>query len=127
MDFNYYCNKNYTDKGDLLPSGNRYANFYENWFSKLKNSATNICEIGVESGGSLKSYYDFFQNAQIFGLDINDKSLYNNDRIKTFILDQSKSQDLDSFSNYCKSNNIKIFPVLIRSPTAHKASLQSPY
>ena len=107
MDFNYYCNKNYTDKGDLLPSGNRYANFYENWFSKLKNLATNICEIGVESGGSLKSYYDYFQNAQIFGLDINDKSLYNNDRIKTFILDQSKSQDLDSFFNYCKSNNIQ--------------------
>ena len=40
MDFNHYCNKNYTDKGDLLPSGNRYANFYENWFSKLKNLAT---------------------------------------------------------------------------------------
>ena len=107
MDFNYYCNKNYTDKGDLLPSGNRYANFYENWFSKLKNSATNICEIGIDYGGSLKSYYDFFQNAQIFGLDINDKSLYNNDRIKTFILDQSKSQDLDSFFNYCKLNNIQ--------------------
>lgn len=49
MDFNHYCNKNYTDKGDLLPGGNRYANFYENWFSKLKNSATNICEIGVAS------------------------------------------------------------------------------
>ena len=107
MDFNHYCNKNYTDKGDLLPGGNRYANFYENWFSKLKNSATNICEIGVASGGSLKSYYDYFQNAQIFGLDIEDKSLYNNDRIKTFILDQSKSQDLDGFFNYCKSNNIQ--------------------
>jgi len=107
MDFNYYCNQNYTDKGDLLPSGNRYANFYENWFSKIQNSATNICEIGVDYGGSLKSYYDYFQNTQIFGLDINDKSLYNNDRIKTFILDQSKPQELDSFVNYCKSNNIQ--------------------
>jgi hypothetical protein len=107
MDFNYYCNKNYTDKGDSYPNGNKYANFYENWFSKIKESATNICEIGVESGGSLKSYYDYFNNAYIFGLDINDKSTYNNDRIKTFILDQSKTQDLDSFVNYCKSNNIQ--------------------
>jgi hypothetical protein len=60
-----------------------------------------------DDGRALKSYYDYFSNAQIFGLDINDKSIFNNDRIKTFILDQSKTQDLDSFVNYCKSNNIQ--------------------
>lgn len=107
MKFNDICNIHGTDKGSLHPIGNNYSNFYENWFSSIKNTATNICEIGVDGGGSLMSYYDYFNNAEIFGLDIHDKSIFDNDRIKTFILDQSNVSELDNFINYCQSNDIK--------------------
>lgn len=107
MTFNELCNFYKTDKGSDSPNGNNYANFYENWFSKNKSSVTNICEIGVEGGKSLSVYYDYFSNVEIYGLDIEDKSVYNNDRIKTFILDQSNESSLDSFVSYCNQLNIK--------------------
>jgi hypothetical protein len=107
MSFNDYCNLYKTDKGNELPYGNNYANFYESWFLKIKETTTHICEIGVELGKSLKVHQDYFQNAQIFGLDVENKSEYDTDRIKTFILDQSNSDNLDSFVSFCNSSNIK--------------------
>jgi hypothetical protein len=95
MDYNFYCNKFKTDKGNELSNGNGYAEFYENWFFKIKESCSNILEIGLDNGGSLKANYEYFQNAQIIGLDILDKTVFENDRIKTFILDQGNLNELD--------------------------------
>lgn len=106
MDYNFYCNKFKTDKGDELPNGNGYAEFYENWFSKIKESCENILEIGVDNGGSLMANYEYFKNAKIIGLDILDKKHFENDRIKTFLLDQGSSEELNMFYNYCKENEI---------------------
>ena len=112
MTLDELCNKYKTDKGSELPNGNNYANFYENWFSKIQMTSTHICEIGVEYGKSLSVYYDYFKNAEIFGLDINDKSVYENDRIKTFIFDQGNENNLNSFISYCKLLNIKFDIIL---------------
>ena len=106
MTFNEVCNKYRTDKGDALPRGNCYAYFYDGWFSKIKDKEINICEIGIDDGNSLLAYYEYFRKANIYGLDIEDRTNLDNERIKTFIVDQSKPQDLDDFVARCKSSNI---------------------
>lgn len=99
MTFNDYCNLHQCDKGDGYNFSNHYANFYDNWFSKIKESVTSICEIGVLDGASLKCYYDYFPNAKILGLDIENKAHFRNNRTHTEILDQSKEQGLIDFAN----------------------------
>lgn len=112
MEYNSICNKYQTDKGDKLPNGNGYAEFYQKWFEEIKDTCQNILEIGVEGGSSLKTNYEFFKNANIIGLDINNKEEFQNERIKTFVLDQGNSQDLNSFYGYCDSNNLSFDIIL---------------
>jgi hypothetical protein len=71
-------------------------------------NAKNIIEIGIgtnqlmksivgdryEVGASIKAWRDFFPNAGIFGLDIEKDVLFEEDRIKCFYSDQSKSSVL---------------------------------
>jgi len=110
--FNTLCNKYNSDKGDNTVDSNQYANWYENWFHPIKHSATDICEIGVYNGSSTKAFKEYFDNANVIGLDIDNKENYNEDRITTKILDQSKYEDLDSFVKYCNDQNIKFDIIL---------------
>lgn len=111
-EYNFLCNKNGTDKGDKLPDGNDYANFYEKWFSQIKYSCKNILEIGIDNGGSLRANYEYFPNSKIIGLDILEKKEFDNDRVQTFVLDQGNYNNLDSFCNYCRNEGIK-FDIII--------------
>lgn len=111
-EYNFLCNKNGTDKGDLSPIGNDYANFYEKWFSSIKYSCTNILEIGILDGCSLNANCEYFPNSHIYGLDIFEKKQYENDRIKTFVLDQGNTNDLENFITYCRNFNIS-FDIII--------------
>jgi len=100
MTFNDYCNLHQCDKGDGYDYSNHYANFYENWFSPIREKSINICEIGIFDGASLRCYYDYFPNAKILGLDINgDKTHHRNDRVHTDVLDQSNKEELIHFAN----------------------------
>jgi len=66
---NTRCDKN---------SVHSYLETYENLFSKFKYSAKNVLEIGPLSnvnGGGIKLWYDYFENAVVYGLD---KDNYNN-------------------------------------------------
>ena len=52
-----------------------YLELYETLLSRIKNTATNILEVGIgdfgpKNGGSLKLWRDYFTNAKIYGLDI---------------------------------------------------------
>jgi hypothetical protein len=111
-DFNYYCNLHGSDKGDVYPDGNHYANWYENWFSPIREKVTNICEIGVYNGGSTKAFYDYFPNANIVGIDILDKIEYENDRTVTKIIDQGNPEQLDNFIAECNAQDLK-FDIII--------------
>lgn len=71
-----------------------YIPFYQKVFNKISN-CVNILEIGVYMGESLKLLSDFFPNATVYGLDINDKSEYDCEKIKTLIGDQEKREDLN--------------------------------
>ena len=43
---------------------------YESLFKNKKETAQNILEIGIQNGGSIKLWRDYFINATIYGLDI---------------------------------------------------------
>lgn len=66
-----------------------YTPHYSLHFSKWENSRINLLEIGVDQGGSLKMWKEYFVNGQIFGLDIEDKKQFEEDRIRIFRGDQS--------------------------------------
>jgi cephalosporin hydroxylase len=56
----------YTDKN----AGHTYIDDYEKLFSPIQKSATLVVEIGIQRGGSIKLWHDYFQNANIIGIDI---------------------------------------------------------
>lgn len=73
-----------------------YIPFYETFFSKMHNTK-NVLEIGVFNGGSLNYFNNYFPNATIFGIDILDKTHYDTQNIKTFIVNQEDRDDLKKF------------------------------
>jgi len=106
-----------SDKGTIGPSpdcdAHNYTDIYEAYLQSQRHSPINILEIGLgvlgdrwdarivqgrnAGGASLKMWYDYFPQAAIFGLDINSCPYLDNDRIKTFVADQSNVSDLESF------------------------------
>jgi len=44
--------------------------FYEEEFAKYRSTSTNVLEIGVLNGGSLKLWRDYFSRGRIVGIDI---------------------------------------------------------
>lgn len=90
--------KNRTDKADHVHSfnGKTYLDWYEKYFQEYKDLPANILEIGVRDACSLKTWEEFFPNAKIFGIDIEDKKKHDNERIKTFCGDQSDTLFINS-------------------------------
>ena len=69
----------------------RFAKHYQTHFAGLKDEEFGLLEIGIggyqrdrSGGASLRMWKHFFPNAQIYGLDIYDKSFVNEDRITAF-------------------------------------------
>mgnify|MGYP001012684357 CR=1 FL=1 len=84
-----------TDKSSL---GHDYAIIYEQYFDKIRQDHINLLEIGVAKGHSLKLWYNYFSNANIYAIDndkdinhyqISSSKIYENDRTKIFIGDQA--------------------------------------
>lgn len=83
-----------TDKG-MLDHG--FVEVYDKFFCQWQNEPIRILEIGLYNGGSLGLWYDYFTKASIFGIDIEPKTQYENDRTKTFVADQVDRNQLKSF------------------------------
>jgi len=56
-----------SDKG---PTAHRYVDLYDTHLAPLRRRARRVLEIGVYRGASLQMWRDYFPNAEIFGLDI---------------------------------------------------------
>ena len=111
------ANTHGSDKGTTGPSaawgGNNYTDIYEAYFSGLRNEPINILEIGLgvtgeawqanivhgrnSGGASLKSWYDYFPKAAIYGADINACAYLDNERTQTHVVDQGSSDSLRQF------------------------------
>jgi hypothetical protein len=75
-----------------------YFQHYWTHFQSVREGVKKVCEIGVESGASLRIWKDFFPNAEIHGIDINPKCLeQEEERIQIHIGSQADEAFLDSF------------------------------
>jgi len=94
------ANKYASDKGTIAPTTGHHGprlNFtpkYNLHFESISKDKLNILEIGIGSGPSLKMWYEYFPNATIHAIDINNQEQHNNDRVTTYICDQSNREDL---------------------------------
>lgn len=80
-----------TDKG---PAGHYYTKVYELMFGPMKQSTKKIYEIGILGGASLRMWADYFPQANVYGIDIEDRSNLNSERIHTFVADQAERAQL---------------------------------
>lgn len=107
-----------SDKGTKGPSNrhvaHNYTDIYNAYFSKVRDEPINILEIGIglrthhkkpriahgrnESGGaSIKTWEQYFPNAQIYAIDYLPATEFDSERVHTFIVDQGKRQDMERF------------------------------
>ena len=92
---------------DKRSTEHNYTPFYEKYFDEIRDKKIKILEIGIyrppvslpspladgrHDAASLKTWYEYFPNAEIYGVDLNDFKYVENDRIKTMIADQGKRE-----------------------------------
>lgn len=71
-------------------------NVYEELFKEIRHSTKRLLEIGVEGGGSLCMWKEYFSNAEIFGIDEKScRQLEGRSRIKTFTGDAYEKSMVD--------------------------------
>jgi len=117
-------NKYGSDKGGLNNHHN-YSLFYSEIFETKKNSIKNFLEIGLGTNNisvpsnmgangkplaSLRAWRDYFPNAKIFGADIDKDILKNEERIKTYFVDQ---RDPKTISKMFESFGVDKFDIII--------------
>jgi len=111
------------DKGTEAGPRHGYTHFYDQLFTPIRDKELLILEIGVSGGGSLNLWYNYFPNATIIGLDINDESYLNNDRCKVYQLDQSDDNQLENFVQQCIYSGYE-FDIIIDDGSHHMRDQQ---
>ena len=72
-----------------------FLRFYDRLLMSKRHSATNMLEIGINTGASLLMWRDYFTQATIYGLDINVCShMHGENRIVTAVADQNQPMKL---------------------------------
>jgi hypothetical protein len=83
-----------------------YTPVYYELFKDKKDSVKKLLEIGIGTiwsmkhiedytvGASHKMWKDFFLNAKIYGIDIDPKVIFQEDRIETFLMDSTKERNI---------------------------------
>lgn len=101
------CELAYKYKTDKCPQiAHSYTPFYYELLKDKRESIKKVLEMGIGYltvanklegyvvGASLFMWRDFFPNAQIYGADIVPGSLVSDDRVETFLCDETKEEDL---------------------------------
>ena len=106
---NYYG----SDKGGKNNDHN-FADFYSEIFFHRRNEIKSFLEIGLGTNNvnlpsnmgidgvplaSLRAWRDYFKNAQVYGADIDKSILKNEERIKTFFVDQTNPESIKKLFN----------------------------
>ena len=102
-----------TDKCPQLKHS--YTPIYYEMFKDIRESVKKVVEMGIgyyktmahvaviydkglkryyQKGASLKMWRDFFPNATIYGADIAPETIFDDERIKTFVCDERKEEDI---------------------------------
>ena len=127
------CEKYGSDKGFVNPDVEKpytwmplsYASYYHSIFSLSRGSINSVFECGLgtnnpklvsnmtstgKPGASLRVWRDYFFNANIYGGDVDKDILFEEDRIKTFYVDQL---DANSIKSMWKNINVDNFDIII--------------
>ena len=118
---NFYINHLFdlygSDKGSLSDNTEKpypwhahsYGSYYSKLFDHCRDSIKLVFECGIgtnnpnlvssmningKPGASLRAWRDYFSNALIYGADIDKTILFEEDRIKTFFIDQKNKDDI---------------------------------
>ena len=75
-----------------------YHHFYPQYFDKFRYEKFNLLEIGYGDGASMKTWIEYFPDADITVMDINVEHI-ESDRCRVIKGDQSKKSDLDKIIN----------------------------
>jgi hypothetical protein len=78
-----------------------YETVYSNLFSDL-DSVTDVLEMGIWMGASLRAWRDIFLNANVVGLEYDRQRFITEDRITSFYVDQTKEHTFDDFIDSVK-------------------------
>ena len=83
---------------DKRSGKSNFVSHYFRRFGHIRNDVRKMLEIGVDRGGSIKMWADFFPNASIHGIDIMKSTLANaGGRITIDLLNQESKIELKSF------------------------------
>ena len=112
-------NKNLSKKEEL----NNYTPLYHKFFSRDKNNYRLVFELGIGSnnldtpsnmgsngkpGASLYMWQEYFPNAEIFGADVDKRILFNENRIKTYFVDQYSTESIKKMWVEIDRNNFDL-------------------
>ncbi len=121
------CEKYNSDKGGkknpFFDASNNYSDYYYKIFRDNRHNYTKIFECGIGSnnpflesnmtsngspGASLKVWRDFFSNANIYGADIDRNSLFQDERIFTYYVDQFDAKSIKKMWDLIKEKDFDI-------------------
>lgn len=71
-----------------------YTPFYHMWYGYWRHRVTDVLEIGVHYGCSVRMWEEYFPNARIWGLDSNAGAILNEGRIHSYAADQGRADSL---------------------------------
>jgi hypothetical protein len=107
----HLCDKYSLDKTSTKGSFHEYVPGYDSILNDYRFKVKNVLEIGIgcvecgqmsgvvslgyRTGNSLRMWKEYFPNALIYGMDIFPEAHISEDRIKTFVADQSNAESLD--------------------------------
>lgn len=114
--------KGATSKNSVSPlpwNYHNYTDFYALLFDHCRNNIVDVFELGIgtnyedipssmtsagKPGASLRMWKEYFPNASIVGADIDKRILFEEERIKTFEVDQTSKKSIDSMWSNINNN-----------------------
>jgi hypothetical protein len=116
---NELCDRHGSDKGSYLSQmhphpwpSHTYTEIYSILFDHCREGIKSVLECGIgtnnesvtsnmttkgKPGASLRVWRDYFPNADIVGIDIDSSVLFEEERIKTFQVDQTSEKSITTF------------------------------
>lgn len=78
----------------------QYIHVYEALFEPVRTKTKNVLELGIWDGGSLRMWRDYFDKAQVYGVDITDRvnGMAGEERITAIFTDAYTTEAVASFS-----------------------------
>jgi SAM-dependent methyltransferase len=121
----------FTDKSPLNPGDDKliarkgFTPVYELLFAGMRNKEINFCEIGIENGGSVQMWEQYFKQANLFAFELDPYKIEKSKRLTTkttfFETDVSNTDIL----NQTFLNTGVLFDIIIDDSTHHIPHQQS--